>query len=310
MILTLTPNPCVDKTVFIESYQPGDRVRAQRYACVAGGKGNNVSRAVQSLGYDTVAMPIVGGHTGQHVVQMLEEEDGLRCEACWVADSTRTITTVLEESAHRQTAFFEPGSKVTAAEKTAVLERFAEVVTEAQVVTFNGMVPDPILNALYQECIEIAKDAGVITILDSYQEPFLLGLEAQPYMVKPNLEELEQILGDSFSTREAQWKAIGSLHERGVTLVVVSLGADGALVSQDGEQFKVVPPAIEEINPVGSGDALVAGFAIGLQESWPLQDTARFAIAAGTANAMSWDIGHFSKDEVDNLVEQVRVELH
>ena len=86
---------------------------------------------------------------------------------------------------------------------------------------------------------------------------------------------------------------------------MLSLGKDGALVSRDGERLHVMPPTIEEVNPVGSGDALVAGFAVGLVEAMPLEQMARLAVAAGTANAMSWDIGHFTKGDVDRVVAGV-----
>jgi tagatose 6-phosphate kinase len=308
MILTVTPNPCVDKTLFYESVELGGRLRAEKCTCVPGGKGNNVSRAVKALGYDTAAMPIVGGSAGQHVVNMIVHDDEVRCIPVWVGGMTRTITTVLEESIHRQTAFFEPGPAVAEAEYVHIRETFRDHITEAKVVTFNGTVPHPMLLPLYRDLIRIAKEAGVITILDSHSEEFALGLESEPDMIKPNTEEAANFFHCDLETDAARWQAAGRFHEKGVDLVVMSLGADGALVSRRGERFHAVPPRIEEINPVGSGDALVAGFAIGLQEGWNLERMARLGIAAGTANAMSWDIGHFTADTVNEVGEKVRIE--
>ncbi len=96
MILTVTPNPCVDKTVFIARLEPGGRFRSPKCTHIPGGKGTNVSRAVKALGGDTGALVIVGGHTGRHVVDMIEQQDGVRCVPVWVAGMTRVITTVLE----------------------------------------------------------------------------------------------------------------------------------------------------------------------------------------------------------------------
>ncbi len=108
---------------------------------------------------------------------------------------------------------------------------------------------------------------------------------------------------------EEQWRAISLYHERGIDRVVLSLGSAGALVSGgDGDRFHVIPPSIEEVNAVGSGDALVAGFAIGRATGMSLRDTARLACAMGAANALSWDIGHFTRDEVDALLEDMRIE--
>jgi tagatose 6-phosphate kinase len=307
MILTVTPNPCVDKTVFIDDLEVGTFMRSKEYSCVPGGKGTNCSRAAKALGRDTTAMVVVGKHPGAHVVEMIERDDGVHCVPVWVDSPTRTITTVLEQSVHRQTAFFEPGSTVTKEEAANIRLRFTEVVGDADVVTFNGTVSDPAIASLYRDLIAIAHDASTLSILDSHGPEFIQGLEAKPYMVKPNVAEAEELLGRKLTNAAARAEALDAFHERGIELVVLSLGKDGALVSRGDERFRVVPPKIEEINPVGSGDCLVAGFAIGLEEDLPLKDAARLACAAGTANAMSWDIGHFSLADVADVSAQVEI---
>ncbi len=309
MILTLTPNPCVDKTVFIDTLAVGTFMRSQKYSCVPGGKGTNVSRAAHAMGRPTTAMAIVGGHTGAHVVDMIEHDDGVRCIPCWVASPTRTITTVLEETVHRQTAFFEPGSLVTAEEEAAIRRTFAASLDGVKIATFNGTVSDRRIKNLYHDLIPVAKDRGILTILDSHGPEFALGLEQVPYMVKPNVAESEELVGYRLDTDEAKWRAVDFFHEKGVTLVVLSLGKQGALVSRGGTRFHAIPPEIKEVNPVGSGDALVAGFAMGLLEDMALEEMARLGIAMGAANAMSWDIGHFTRAEVEQLLPRVELRL-
>ncbi|MFO7974333.1 MAG: hexose kinase [Candidatus Hydrogenedentota bacterium] len=307
MILTVTPNPCVDKTVFIDELRVGAFMRSNKCTCIPGGKGTNVSRAVKALGRATKAMTIVGGHPGRHVVDMIERQDAVECVPAWVESQTRTITTVLEEPIHRQTAFFEPGSRVTEAEYGNIVHLFREAVTDARVVTFNGTVCDKNIKNLYRDLIPIAKEAGAITILDSHGPEFALGLESVPLMVKPNVAETQEIFGYPLDTDDAKWQAIAQFHAKGTEVVALSLGERGAFVSHGPERLHVVPPKITEVNPVGSGDALVAGFAIGLLENMPLHDMATFGCAAGTANAMSWDIGHFTKEDVEALRSRVEV---
>jgi tagatose 6-phosphate kinase len=309
VILTVTPNPCVDKTVFIDELKAGTFMRSRKFTCVPGGKGNNVARAVHVLGRPVQPLVLVGGHTGAHVLDMIRNQDGIEPIAVWVASPTRTITTVLEESIHRQTAFFEPGSRVTEEEAAQLLALFQRAAEKARVVTFNGTVPDRNIEGIYCDLVRIAKEAGAATILDSHGPEFAKGLDSVPYMVKPNVSETEELVGYSLDTDQGKWRAIDYFHDRGVELVVLSLGARGAFVSCGGERMHVKPPKVKEINPVGSGDALVAGFAIGLMEGLPLRDTARLGIAAGTANAMSWDIGHFTKEEVEALEPQVQIEI-
>lgn len=305
MILTVTSNPCVDKTVYIDALTAGAKIRSTRYGCVAGGKGVNVSRALKALGYDTAALVVAGGPTGHHVLEMIQQDDGVRCIPVWVAGMTRTITTLLEEPVHRQTAIFEPGPCLSGEEEAAVVAAFDAVLPEARVVTCNGAVSHPGLHGLYRELIERAAQAGVKTILDSYGPEFAEGLEARPTMVKPNAEEAAQYLGRPLESDADRWAAIEAFHERGVELVVLSLGAQGAMVSRKGERMHLVPPAIREVNAVGSGDALVAGFAIGLMEDWPLERMARLAVAAGTANAMTWEIGHFDRDKAESIAARI-----
>lgn len=305
MILTVTPNPCVDKTVFIERLEPGTFMRSKKCTCIPGGKGVNVSRAVKIMGRATKAMVVVGGHPGRHVVDMIENQDGIECVPAWVESQTRTITTVLEEPIHRQTAFFEPGSRVTETEARTIVETFRSEAQNASAVVFSGTVSDPAIKWLYRELVPIAKTAGAITVLDSHGDEFDLGLESGPYVAKPNVAELEEWVGHRLEGGSARWQAIDAVHERGVELVVVSLGKDGALVSRAGERFQVVPPAINEVNPVGSGDALVAGWVIGLLEGMDLVETARLGCAMGTANATSWEIGHFTRDDVQRLLVDV-----
>jgi tagatose 6-phosphate kinase len=298
----------VDKTVFIDSLHAGAFMRAQRYTCLAGGKGTNVSRAVHALGRPTRAMVVVGGHTGRHVVDMIAHEDGIDCVPAWVDSPTRTITTVLEETIHRQTALFEPGSRVTGAEAKEIVDTFRGAIVGASVVALCGTVSDPAIRNLYVELISIAHEAGVLTILDSHGPEFAEGIAAKPYMIKPNVPELEEWIGHGVGSIAERWCAIDRAHEQGIELIVLSMGKEGAMVSRGDNRFRVLPPEIDEVNPVGSGDALVAGFAIGLMENVTLEEMAILGCAAGAANAMTWEIGRFTRKQVEMLVPRVRIE--
>jgi tagatose 6-phosphate kinase len=309
MILTITPNPCVDKTLFIDTFTAGTKVRAPRYTTIPGGKGTNVARVVKALGHESAALVVVGGHTGRHVVDMIEQQDGTPCLPFWVAGATRTITTVYEEAERRQTAFFEPGPDVTEAEAGALLAFAAQAAAGAGVVTFNGAVPNPALQDLYGWLIAYLqkKAPGVTTILDSYGEEFLRGLKAMPHVVKPNVEEAEALLGRPLQTLTARKEAMAYFHEHGVEMAVLSMGREGALVSDGRTCVHAVPPAVEEINPVGSGDALVAVLAVGLLEGWDLERICRWGMAAGAANAARWELGVVEPAEVEALAAQVEL---
>ncbi len=307
MILSVTPNPCVDKTVFLDEMAVGKKNVCTRATTIPGGKGNNVARAVKSLGERSAALVLVGGPTGKHVVDMITKEDRVTCHPVWIEQHTRTITTVLEEGVHRQTPLFEPGPKVDPAERELFVATVVSQFSSASVLTLNGTVPDPMMQDCYARIITKAKEAGIPVLLDTHGPELEMGLMAEPYMVKPNDAEAAELVGFPLDSDDARWRAIDAFHERGVTLVVLSLGPGGVMVSDGSERLHVVPPAIEEVNAVGSGDSLVAGIAVGLKRGLSLEETIVLGVSAGTANAMSWDIGHFTQTEVDAIAAQVTI---
>lgn len=308
MILSVTPNPCVDKTVFLDQMAVGRKNVCHRVTTIPGGKGNNVARAVRSLGEESAALVLVGGPPGQHVVDMITRDDQLPCHPVWIEAHTRTITTVLEEGPHRQTPLFEPGPTVTAGERERLIDTVLGLLDGVDILTLNGTVPDPVLADVYAAIIPQARARGVTTILDTHGQELRIGLEAAPYMVKPNDAEAAELVGFPLDSDQARWRAVDYFHEKGVELVVLSLGADGILVSRGPERLHVLPPRIEEINAVGSGDSLVAGIAVGLLRGWPLEHTAIWGVSAGTVNAMHWDIGRITAGEVEQMAARVTVQ--
>lgn len=312
MFLTVTPNPCIDKTIFIPRFKPGDRIRSQRYSIIAGGKGNNVARVLRYLGFNVYALLWAGGYTGKEVIRLLKEEDHVKPIPVKTDTPTRTITTIYEEDKNRQTAFFEPGPKITPTEYQQMINTFRKVLKEKKikVAIFSGTVPDPSAVSLYRELINIANSYNVITILDSYGTEFREGLNSFPYMVKPNLKEAEEFFNSNLTTKIKQLEALEFfIKECGVKLACLSLGPNGCLVT-DGELYlHSVPPKIQEINPVGSGDALVAGFAIGIAKKFPLPVSSKLGVALGTANAMKWDIGKFNLKDLIWSYQNTKVYL-
>jgi len=310
MFLTVTPNPCIDKTIFIPRFKPGDRIRSNKYTQISGGKGNNVARVLVTLGFRAGALLWVGGYTGKQVVQMLKENDGVKCFPIWTGTPTRTITTILEEYVGRQTAFFEPGPQIPLDEYNIFLDTFQRVISQYKipVAILSGTVPDPNVSCLYKDLIKIANEKKIKVILDTYGNEFAEGLKNRPYMVKPNIGELSQFLKTNLKDMQSKVEAVQYLHNKHkISLVVLSMGPDGALICFNNTHIHIIPPKIKEINPVGSGDALVAGFAIGLYKGFSIEDMGRLGVALGTANAMMWDIGKFNVNDLLNIYEKVKV---
>ena len=194
MILTVTLNPCIDKTVFVEKHEVGRIIRAHAVKQIAGGKGVNVARVLTNLGADVLAFVVLGGHTGR-IIEELAEADGIRLHPVWISAPSRTVTTVLETSTGVQTAYVEPGPRVSPEEKDRIIGELRELIPESEMVIFSGSSPCPALDDLYREMIAYANRLGVRTILDSRGRAFKLGLESSPFMIKPNPAETEEALG-------------------------------------------------------------------------------------------------------------------
>ena len=306
MILTVTPNPAFEKTVFIAELRPGEDHRAKDYTVAAGGKGCNVARAVRCLGGEARAIVLAGGPTGEQVVATLREQDGVEVAPVWTRGMTRTITTVREPKG-RQTAFFEPGPAITEAEHQALLATVARELPRAQALTLSGSVPDTSLNGLYASCIQLARAAGVPVLLDSYGAPFAEGLRARPDVAKGNTAEV-----GSYTQKQIQTNA-----DIAATAYMLSkLAHTAAIITKDTHGYWYVTPLggvhvsalpIEAVNAVGSGDAVLAAWAMGLAGDWPFEQTARLAAAAGAANAEQLGLCQFTRARVDELAAQVRL---
>lgn len=302
MILTFTPNPCVDKTLELDHLDLGEKHRQLKVGCVAGGKGNNAARCVASLGHDAAALVLVAGHTGAHVIQMVEEDDGVRCLPFWTQGATRTITTIYETGPHRQTALFEPGPNLSPDEVNELLAFFTESLSGVSVLTLNGAVPCDSLKGIYADMITTAKSRGIPVLLDAYGEEFDRALACAPHCVKVNREEAAATLGFTLNTEATVLRALDHYQQRGVQVAILSDGPNYVYAAWGSERYRLRPPAVKEINPVGSGDCFAGCIALGIAEGYTPEHALRLAAGAGAANAATWDIAKpGSRDEVERL---------
>jgi len=300
MILTVTLNPCVDKSIFIERLKVGEFNHGADWNDVAGGKGNNAARMLKRLGAPVKAFVLVGGATGRRVEELLCGDDGLDTALVWAEAPTRTICTVREADG-RATAFFEPAGAVTPDEAAALRAAFSAALEGVEFVSIGGSVPCALLDGVYRDWIIEARERGIRTCLDTRGEALRLGLEAAPWMAKPNLAESERLLGRSLGSDEECWQAVDYYRGKGVELVVLSLGSRGALVAHGDRRWVARPPQVPEVNAVGSGDCLVAGMLAAISRGEPMEDAIRLGIACGAANAAVWRAAHVDAAEVERL---------
>lgn len=307
MITTVTMNPSVDKLYLVESLEKYEVMRVQHVCNTAGGKGLNVSKIARLLGEEVTATGFLGGFNGGYVQKMLEQQD-VKAAFTKVMAETRSCINIRENRTGKHTELLEPGLPVTEEECREFLKQYQKLLEESAVITISGSAPKGIPVDFYGQLVDRAKKAGVPVILDTSGNLLKEAVKAKPTMVKPNVEELGQLLGQKVVSFPEMIAAAQKLQDSGITYVVVSMGKDGALmVCQDGI-FRGRTPDVPVANTVGCGDSMVAGFAVSLANRKNPEEMLRLAMAVSTANAMNPQTGFFERQDLDTVFPLITVE--
>lgn len=307
MITTVTLNASIDKAYVLDGIlNPGIVMRVKEVRNTAGGKGLNVTKLVNLCGQPVLATGFLGGFNGKYL-EFLLEQDQIASQFTWVQGETRSCINILEDK-FSSTEFLEPGFTVSAEEELAFLDNFRQLLDQTSIVTISGSLPKGVSPSIYGTLIAETKAAGKRVILDSSGASFKEGLLAKPTMVKPNQEELEALFDVTISSTENVITYGQKLVDQGIEYVLISLGGEGAVLLHAGKVYQGRPPKIDPVNTVGCGDSMVGAFAVALERNYSPVDCLKFAIAVGTANALSPFTGNFDPEILDNIHAQVTVE--
>lgn len=307
MILTLTPNPAVDQTIFVHHLAVGEVNRFHESQFDPAGKGVNVSRMAHRLGWPTVAFGFLGGEIGR-LAQLALEQEGVQHHFVPVSGQTRLNVTVVDEQTGRATSLYGPGAAVAAGD-LSTLEGLLEFwLPASRVLVLAGSLPPGAPETLHAEYIRLAHAKGVKTFLDADDTPFRLGLEAKPYLIKPNVAEAERLVGRTLPDLASIIDAARDLAAHRVSVAVISMGAQGAVCADGEHVWFVTSPRVEARSTVGSGDSFVAGLAVALARGDDLMAGLRLGAAAGAATAMTAGTALGTAEAVEQLVPHVRIE--
>lgn len=307
MIITLTPNPAVDQTVFVDRFDVGAVNRFRESQLDPAGKGINVSRVAHRLGWPTIAFGFLAGEIGLIAETALDDE-GVQHHFVRIPGQTRLNVTIVEEVGRTSTSLYGPGPPVDQ-EHFARLDNLIQFWLQAgRVLVLAGSLPPGIPDEAYATYIRLAESRGVRTILDADGEPLRLGVEARPYLIKPNVAEAEGLLGRSLPDLGAVVQGASELANLGIAVVVISMGAQGAVCVRGEKAWRVVPPKVQRRSTVGSGDSFVAGVAIALARGEDIVEGLRLGTAAGAATAMTPGTALGTADEIAALMPQVQIE--
>ncbi len=305
MITTVTLNPMLDKTVRISALHRGKVHRASHVDAVVGGKGVNVSRQLRRLNGASLATGFVGGDVGATIERLLDQE-GLPHRFIRIKGNTREGVTYLEPDG-TWTAIFEPPHQVTGAECDALIDVCRSLESQTSWFVCSGSSPDQPSDAVFAAIVGHAKSAGIRTALDSYGLAFALAVDAVPTLVKLNREEFEQTFKCALTSEQDILDALDALLARGIGYAILTDGARAVYTAHGVEVWKVTPPAIQAVNPTGSGDSMTAGLLFGLVQHWELDRTLRFGTAAGASNASMWQVASSSAEEIAQMERNVRL---
>ena len=306
MILTVTLNAAIDKRYVVNNFKTGEVNRVKECTYVPGGKGLNVSKPASIYGAEVTATGFVGGYAGAYIENALKPF-GIKSAFYHVAAESRSCINIWDEVNHVQTEFLEPGFTLTEEDFQGFEEKFRKLVKDADVVSMSGSVPKGLDGTAYQRLVRIVKEAGKPVILDTSGKLLKMGIEACPTLIKPNIDEIRMLTGKQCDNIQDIIEAAKTIHEKGVEIVAVSLGADGSLaVGKDGI-FRAVVPKIDAVNTVGCGDSMIAGFALGLSQGLSLEETLRSASAISAASAMREETGFFVMEDMEKLLPLIRI---
>ncbi|WHY85943.1 tagatose-6-phosphate kinase [Neobacillus novalis] len=307
MILAVTMNPSVDISYPIHEFKLDDVNRVETVRKTAGGKGLNVARVVAQMEEEVLATGVLGGTTGEYISQELNKSH-IHNGFLRIDRESRNCIAILHDG--KQTEILESGPTLTADEGAAFLEKYESLLANVSLVTISGSLPKGLQMNFYQQMLEISQEKGIPVIVDSSGESLrqVLIHEEKPIAIKPNTAELSQLLGIEVENQ------IGSLQEalandlfQGIEWVVVSMGGDGAFIKHRGDHYRVTIPKINVVNPVGSGDATVAGLAVALSRNQSVETVLKTAMTTGMLNTMEAGTGYIDLAKFSQFFDLVEV---
>lgn len=307
MIITVTLNPALDKTVTLPGFAVNTVNRVQTITLDPGGKGINVSKSVHAMGGKTLAIGVLGGSSGGYIKMALDEL-GLANDMVITGAVTRTNLKVIDPVLGTSTDINEPGSPISPEDLQKVWQKISDAVQPGDTVVFAGKNPPDMPDDLLAKWIRNLKALDVRVCVDTVGEPMRLALQEKPDIIKPNREELSEIVGRDLRTADEVLEAAKELVQQGVGLVAASMGGEGALFVTADQCIRGRNPKVSVVSTVGAGDAMMAALAHYSAAGCSLEETARRAVAVATATVMYSGSKPAEFSAILPMIDRVRME--
>ncbi len=314
MIVTVTLNTAIDKTLSVPNFRLGRRHRTVEQTTMPGGKGVNVARVLKTLGAPVIATGLAGGATGTRIVDQLTQLSVLS-DFVRIGEESRTNTAVIDPTNGEQTEINERGPKVTEREVELFVDKLLYLAKGASVCVFAGSLPREVDTDIYAHLIRELRRLSVLTVVDTDGEPMRRAVRAEPDVISPNVLESEELVGHEFNDDEDRMIAVREMCELGARQAIMTM-PDGCfaqvLVKDTPEpvlyRVRVRAGAIEPRATVGSGDAFLAGFVAARYNGRDHADALAFGVACGAESTHHLGAGLVDPDRVERLLAEVEVE--
>ncbi|MDT0645835.1 1-phosphofructokinase family hexose kinase [Zunongwangia sp. F260] len=304
-ILTLTVNPALDIYTTVEKVEPEVKMRSESPKKDPGGGGINISRVLQRMGTETKALYASGGFTGNFFSQLLDEEH-IDHEPFKVKNDMRQNFGVFENSTGELYRFGFPGAEMEESEANTLLEKLEKNLGDSEFLVASGSLPPGVGTDFYAKVAKIAQERNVKFILDTSGKALAEGLKQGAYLVKPNLDELQDLTGQKAETHEQRKQMLKKiLEDYPVEVVVHSLGPDGAFLAKKNEIKHFPAPKVKINSSIGAGDSMVAGIVYSLANNKSLEEAVLFGLACGSATLISPGTELLKKEDAERLYDEL-----
>jgi len=306
MIVCLGTTPALQRTLLLKSLCIDEVNRVSEVRTFASGKPVNVARVLTTIGQGAIVSGFVGGPAGEFIRQDLDVA-GIAHRFVTVEPETRTCITLVDRHHGTATELVEEPAPVQAGAWEELLQTLRELLANASVLVLSGSLAPGGSEDFYANCVGLARESGVPSILDARGIPLTTALREQPYIIKPNCAELAETVGRAITSEPEILSAARELIARGAVWAVITQGAAGAVIVDARRAWRVSIPKITAINPIGSGDAMAAGLAAGLARGAEVPEAALLGSACAVANALTTQAGFVEQAEVERLLESIEV---
>jgi 1-phosphofructokinase family hexose kinase len=311
MIITVTLNTAIDKTLAVPNFRLGRRHRTVEQTTMPGGKGVNVARVLKTLGQPVIATGLAGGPTGTRIVEQLTELSVLS-DFVRIREESRTNTAVIDPTTGEQTEINERGPAVSERELELFVDKLLYLAQGASMCVFAGSLPRDVDVNVYERLIKEVRRLGVVAVVDTDGDPLRRSMRAEPDVISPNVTEAEELVGHEFNDEEDHLIAVREMCGQGAREAIMTL-PDGCYANVTGEggglyRVRIDPEAVEPVATVGSGDAFLAGFVAARYGGRGMEEALAYAVACGAESAEHLGAGLIDRERVNRLLDRVAVE--